>query len=117
LIPEPFREWLADIAERGCFPLEYPAAAAVVALSALVGRRLGIRPKRHDDWLVVPNLWGAIVGPPGVQKTPAVKEPLVPLNRLVAEALAAHEAAMREYQTQDKIAKVRAKGAQQDLEK
>src|SRR5262249_27604044 len=47
MIPEPFREWLADIAERGCFPLEYPTAAAIVGVSGLIGRRLAIRPKRH----------------------------------------------------------------------
>ena len=52
MIPGPFREWLTDIAIRGCFPLEYPAAAAMVAIGGLIGKRLAIRPKRHDDWLL-----------------------------------------------------------------
>ena len=73
----------------GCFPLEYVAAALVVVLSGLMGRRLSIRPKRYDDWSVVPNLWGAIVGPPGFLKTPAVEAVLRPLKRLVADALSA----------------------------
>jgi hypothetical protein len=67
LIPASLRGWVADIADRGGFPLEYPAAAAIVGLSGLIGRRIALRPKRADDWLVVPNLWGAVVGPPGIQ--------------------------------------------------
>jgi hypothetical protein len=116
MLPEPFREWLWDIAERGCFPLEFPAAA-IVAAAAVVGRRLGIRPKRCDDWLVVPNLWGAIVGPPSVQKTPGAEEALLPLKRLVAEALAAYEAALEEYKLDSLVAKAQAKAAKDALEK
>jgi hypothetical protein len=86
LIPAPLRGWVADIADRGGFPLEYPAAAAIVGLSGLIGRRIALRPKRADDWLVVPNLWGAVVGPPGIQKTPAVEEALRPLRRLASDS-------------------------------
>lgn len=86
MLPEPFRAWLSDIAERFNCPLEFPTIGALVALSAIVGRKIGIRPKRHDDWQVVPNLWGCIVGRPGVLKTPALEEALKPIKRLEAEA-------------------------------
>ena len=33
---------------------------------------------------MVPNLWGAIVGRPGVKKSPALNEALKPLHRLQA---------------------------------
>ncbi len=52
----------------------------------MVGRKIGIRPKRYDDWLVVPNLWGAIIGRPGIMKTPALTEVLKPLHRLQIQA-------------------------------
>ena len=42
-------------------------------MAAVVGCRLGIRPRKHDDWLVVPNLWGSVVGRPSLKKTPATK--------------------------------------------
>ena len=40
MLPEAFRPWLCDVAERMNVPLDYPAAAAIVALSAVVGRRV-----------------------------------------------------------------------------
>ena len=76
LLPEPFRPWIKDIAERACCPLDLPAISAIVSFSAAVGRRVAIRPKRHDDWTVVPNLWGMGVLPPGWLKTYALEEPM-----------------------------------------
>jgi putative DNA primase/helicase len=97
LLPVVLRDWILDISQRGCFPIEYPATAAVVSIGSLIGRRLAIRPKRRDDFLAVPNLWGAAVGPPGIQKTPPVEEAMRPLKRLVAEAIDAHEKAITEH--------------------
>jgi hypothetical protein len=94
LLPKVFRPWIEDIAERMQCPPDYPAVAAMIALATVVGRRVGIRPKRRDDWLVVPNLWGGVVGRPGVLKTPAIQEPLNPLWRLEYEAGRAYEQAV-----------------------
>jgi hypothetical protein len=96
-LPDTLRPWLEDIAERMQCPPDFPAVAATVALGSLVGRKIGIRPKRYDDWLVVPNLWGAIVGRPGLMKTPAAEQALSPLRRLVAEALERYEAESGEH--------------------
>ncbi len=62
LLPESFRGWVTDVAERMQCPPDYPAVAAMVAAAALIGRQVAIRPKQRDDWTVIPNLWGAIVG-------------------------------------------------------
>lgn len=83
LIPNPLRPWLLDIAERASLPLEFVACPALVAV---VGRSVGIYPKRRDDWLVVSNLWGGIVGKPGVMKSAAISEPTKPLRALAAKA-------------------------------
>jgi putative DNA primase/helicase len=90
LLPPALRPWVMDIAERMQCPPDFTGAAAIVALGSAIGRRCGIRPKRHDDWTVVPNLWGAVIGRPGVLKSPAVEETLRPLRRLEAEAGEAH---------------------------
>jgi putative DNA primase/helicase len=115
LLPEPLGRWVADIARRGCFPIEYPAASVLVALSNLIGRSLAIRPRRRDAWTVVANLWGAIVGPPGLQKTPAVEETFLPLRRLVAEAIEAHAAAESQAIEDAAVAEARASAAKKKL--
>jgi putative DNA primase/helicase len=115
LIPTPLRGWLKDIAWRGCFPLEYPTATAVVSISSLIGRRLTIRPKRQDAWMVVPNLWGAIVGPPGFQKTPAAEETMLPLRRLIAEAMERHAAAQNQALEDAAVAEAKAAAARKVL--
>ena len=98
LLPESFRAWLMDVAERVQCPPDFPAVAAMVSLATVVGRQCGIRPKRADDWLVVPNLWGAIVGRPGTLKSPALSEPLKPLRRLEGKAREIHAEALREHE-------------------
>jgi hypothetical protein len=62
-----------------------------VAAGSLIGRKLAIRPKQQDDWTVIPNLWGAIVGRPGIMKTPALEDAKKPLQRLEIAALDDHE--------------------------
>lgn len=92
MVPEPLRPWLVDIAERLCIPIEMAAAPALVAVAAVVGRSVGTRPERFDDFTVVPNLWGGVVAPPGWLKSPAIKQALAPLSRLAALAQARYEA-------------------------
>lgn len=90
LLPEAIRPWLSDAAERTQCPPEYPAVGAMVALASVIGRGCAIRPKRCDDWTVVPNLYGAIVGPPSAMKTPALSEAIRPLRWLAQQASEEH---------------------------
>jgi hypothetical protein len=94
MVPEALRGWLVDVAQRGCFPLEFVVAPALVATGAVIGRGAGIMPSRFDDFLVVPNLWGAVVARPGLMKSYAIAEALRPLNRLVATAAERYKEAL-----------------------
>jgi hypothetical protein len=105
MLPEALRPWIEDISERMQCPPDYPAVGAMEGVATVVGRRAGIRPKRQDDWLVVANLWGGVVGPPGVLKTPALQEALRPLSRLEFDAGRAYEAGLEEWRTAELIAK------------
>lgn len=72
LIPEPISEWVMDCAARiGC-PQEFTATSAILAAASAIGRQFGVHPRSFDDWLLIPNLWGAIVAPPGGMKTPGI---------------------------------------------
>lgn len=107
LLPLSLKTWIEDIADRVQCPPDFPAVAAMIALAAVVGRKVGIRPKRQDDWLVVPNLWGVAIGPPSVMKTPAIQEPLIPLKRLEIDAKREFDEAMNEYKAQELVAEQR----------
>ena len=78
LLPKVFRSWVSDIADRMQCPIEFLAVGAMVAAGAVVGNRVGVQPKQRDTgWVEVPNLWGAVVGRPGVMKSPALAQVLV----------------------------------------
>ncbi len=111
LLPEPFRGWVADIAERVNVPLEFVAAPAIVAAGSLVGRGVGIRPKSCDDWTVVPNLWGGVVGPPGVMKSAAIAEATRPLRLLAIEAGKQFEQSRAKHENLRAILEIRLKAA------
>lgn len=92
LLPEALRGWVVDEADRMQSPPDFVAAAALTALGSIVGARCAIKPKARDFWLIVPNLWGGIVGLPSAKKSPAIGAALKPLDRLIARAMEAHQA-------------------------
>ena len=99
LLPGVFAPWIKDIAERMQCPIEFLAVGALVGAGAVLGNRIGVQPKKHDTgWVEVPNLWGAVVGRPGVMKSPALDQVLAPLRKLEAAAQAAFPATLAKYE-------------------
>jgi hypothetical protein len=99
MVPEPLREWVLDTSKRmDNAPPDFAAVAAVVIAGSLLGRKVGVRPKRNDDWTAIPNLWGGLVGLPSTMKSPTLSQALRPVKRLSAlrreeyeKVLKAHE--------------------------
>jgi hypothetical protein len=110
LLPEALRPWIMDEAERMPCPPDYIAAAAIVMISSIVGARCGVRPKSHDSWTVVPNLWGGVVGLPSTKKSPAIGAAMKPLGRLIEIIQKSHEHELHEHAIKKAIhdAKVKA---------
>ena len=108
LLPDALRGWVTDIAHRMQCPPDFPAVGALVALSSLIGARAVVQPKARDDWQVVPNLWGLIVGRPGVMKSPALGESLKPLNRLQATEYEQWQAAHDAWELDCKVSELQA---------
>jgi hypothetical protein len=112
LLPGAFRDHAVDLADRMQVPLDFPAAALMVGLGSVVGRRATITPKESDhSWCVFPNLWGGIVSRPGNLKSPLVKEVFRPLQALEIAAIAKHEAEMEEYEKELEAWEMRKKKA------
>ena len=86
LIPEPFKFWLSDVSYRMQTPKDFSVSTALVIIGSLIGSGCSIKPKRLDDWEVIPNVWGACIGRPSVVlKSPSMKEPMNLLERIQAE--------------------------------
>ena len=117
LLPDSLRPWIEDIAERVQCPPDFPAVGAMISLAAVVGRKIGIRPKRRDDWLEVPNLWGAIIGRPGVMKSPALRESMRPLKKLEAKVLEGFEDELREWQRGHELFKLKREAEKSKIKK
>lgn len=98
LLPDSFRPLVADVAERMQVPMDYPAVVMVLCLAGAVNRRAMIQPKANDTgWVIVPNLWGGIIAPPGFMKSPVIAAATRPLNQIQAEWRREHEEDMAEY--------------------
>jgi putative DNA primase/helicase len=86
LVPDETRPWIADVCERMQCPPEYIAVSTMAGLGSMIGRKVAVRPKVNDDWNVIANQWGMLVGRPGVLKSPAMGEALRPLDGLATVA-------------------------------
>jgi hypothetical protein len=115
LLPQPLRPWLADIAERSQCPPDFLAVGAIVVCASLIARHIAIRPKRHDDWTVTPNLWGGVIAPPGFLKSPALAETLKPLNRLAHEAGLRFKQELLDHETECLVQKAKRESIEQAI--
>ena len=72
LLPPSLRAYVKDVSHRMQCPPDFIAVSLMVVLGSAIGTGCTAKPKQHDDWTVVPNLWGGIVAPPGAMKSPAM---------------------------------------------
>ena len=84
LLPSSLAEFVLDEADRMSAAPDYVAAALMVALGAVIGTRAALKPKRRDDRIVTPNLFGGVVGEPSSKKSPSVGSVMRFLDRLEA---------------------------------
>ena len=98
MLPDPLAPWVADISESMQIPAEYIAVTAMVAAGSVIGRKVGVRPQLRTSWYEVPNLWGCIVGRPGVMKSPALQAALQPLQRIQSVARTEYDKEQRQFE-------------------
>jgi putative DNA primase/helicase len=93
------------------------AAPAIVSMAAVVGRKIGIFPRKKDNWLVVPNLWGAIVGGPGAFKTPTIAEALRAIERLCKAASEEYQSKKSAIEAKEQALTMEMEAKKEDLKK
>ncbi|MFN0318450.1 MAG: YfjI family protein [Burkholderiales bacterium] len=105
-LPDCLRGYVQDISERMQCPPDFAAVGALVMVASIIGRKVGIRPMRHNDWTVIVNLWGAAVGSSGLMKSPALNEILAPLKQLQARAYEEFNAGMAGHEAKAELTKI-----------
>lgn len=107
LLPVSFRPLVEDIADRMQVPLDFPSVAAIATLAGMTNRRAIIQPKRNDtSWLVTPNLWGGIVAPPGMMKSPVIACMTKPAREIEAEWRSENKADIDAFEAEQERAKL-----------
>lgn len=107
LLPDDLVGWIGDAAERARFRPDFAAAASMVALGSVIGRKLGIRLKQRDDWTEYANVWGGLIGPPSALKSPAMRAAMRPFKALQVTADASHAQERENYEVQLEAFKLR----------
>lgn len=105
-LPDALRGFVKDISERMQCPPDFAAVGVMVMMATIIGRKVSIRPKRKDDWTVIPNLWGAVVGNSGVMKSPTLSESLKPIGKLATASFDTFNKAKAEHDAQAELAKL-----------
>lgn len=107
LLPASLRPMVEDIADRMQVPLDFPAVVAVATLAGLCGRRAVIQPKERDSsWTVFPNLWGGIVAPPSMMKSPTIAVVTAPARAVETDWRTEYADAQREYESAEEGARL-----------
>jgi hypothetical protein len=118
IIPTAYRAWIADISHRMQTPPDFSIVTALVVTGSLIGSGCAMRPKKKDNWEVFPNVWGGCIGRPSVVlKTPSMREPMVMLDRLQAEAGKQHEIEKKYFDFDNEVYQAAKKSLRSNLEK
>lgn len=115
MMPKLLWDYASNSAERLSVPIEYVLMPLTVSLGSLIGSKLSIYPKMYDNWEVVPNFYGAIVGNPSSKKSPSLSEGLKPISHLVALAKDKYNEDKLEHDTQKELNKHMTKAAEKQL--
>lgn len=83
LLPSSLQNWGEDLQHRLQCPPDYVGVGIMIALAAAVGNRVMVQPKANDhSWVVVPNLWGLLIGQPSSMKSPAMDSALKHISKM-----------------------------------
>jgi Protein of unknown function (DUF3987)/Primase C terminal 2 (PriCT-2)/Bifunctional DNA primase/polymerase, N-terminal len=97
----PARLWphIADVAIRMGVDPATVALADLVTCAAVIHDDWRLQPKVHDtEWTESARLWGCIVGPPSILKTPVISAATRIIDRLETEARREYDALMETYE-------------------
>jgi putative DNA primase/helicase len=107
-LPDALRPWVVDVAERMQCPIDFVAVPLLVGAASVAARHVAVRLREHDDWQESANLWGLIIGRPGVMKSPAMRAALAPIERMEAACAEAFNGQLAQHKAEAQAARLRA---------
>jgi len=116
LLPRSVAPWVYDVANRmDNAPVSFAGIGALVVLSSAIGRRVGVRVKLNDDWTITPNLWGALIAPPSIHKSPILEEMIKPLKKVEMQKRESYELEVEEYKKKKTIYDIKFKAYKKEI--
>lgn len=115
MMPKSLWDYISNSAERLSVPIEYAAIPLIVSFGSVIGTKLSIYPKMFDNWEIVPNFYGGIVGNPSSKKTPSLTEGLKPISYLEALAEDRYNEDKLKHDTQKELNKYMTKVTEKQL--
>jgi Protein of unknown function (DUF3987) len=109
LLPKAFQPYAVDSAELMQVPLDFIGVPMMVFAGAAIGRQVGIHPQRKTNWVEYPNMWGGLVGSPGLRKSAAINAAGRPFRKLGEVAEAIYEAARARYEKSKEVLEISVK--------
>ena len=101
--PSTLATFICDEANRMTTTPDGIAAGLVVALGTIAGGKFRMKPKLFDNWLVVPNLYGAILGNPSTKKSALMSIALRALKEIEKNEKAKHKKALAQYKVDSEL--------------
>jgi hypothetical protein len=117
MLPSELSDYVVDIADRQQAPPDFPAVTSVCGCGAVLGNRVRIWPKQKDDWEVVANPWGALIGRPSSMKSPAMRAALMPLYAMQQQMRELWQADLNTKAVDDALTALSLKGRKKEAEK
>jgi len=108
---------LSDFAEGAGSPVDYVALGFLTAAASLIGGKRRVRPYAEADWQEPCILWGALVGDPSANKSPALDRVTNPLCDIEREHATEHQERLLIWQTDCERAKVEKSAWQANVKK
>jgi hypothetical protein len=103
VFPEPLKRLVEETSATMPCPPDYIGMGVIVVTASFIGPQRPIRIKRGWDERAV--IYGAIVGPTGSRKSPALEAAMTPARKHDRQLATEHEAVMRDYRERLRAAK------------
>lgn len=117
MLPKKLWCYVDNQAHRLSTPHEYVCIPLLIAIASNIGTKVSILPKMLDDWEIVPNLWGAIIGNPSTKKSPALRAGVKPLHNLIYKAKEDYNQLKKDFDIQKEVNEFKIKVAKEELKR